>query len=82
MKFNNLIKKDLWRIIMLHYNINMLQNNSPNSSKIFSCDFCLYTCNKKSNFEKHLQSIKDKSNKFGNECNTNIAASEMVYNII
>ena len=66
---------------MLHYNINMLQNNSPNSPKIFSCDFCLYKCNKKSDFEKHLQSIKHKSNKSSDECNTNVAATEMVCNI-
>jgi hypothetical protein len=59
----------------------MLQNNSPNSPKIFSCDFCLYKCNKKSDFEKHLQSIKHKSNESSDECNTNVAATEMICNI-
>jgi hypothetical protein len=58
---------------MLHNNIEMLHNISPKSPKKFGCDICEYKCCKKSDFEKHLMSIKHKSNENGDKCNLKFA---------
>jgi hypothetical protein len=58
---------------MLHNNIEMLHNNSLNSPKKFVCEICDYKCCKKSDFEKHLTSIKHKSNENGDKCNLKFA---------
>jgi hypothetical protein len=58
---------------MLHNNIEMLQNNSPNSPKQFLCEICNYKCCKKSDFEKHILSNKHKRNKNGDKCNIKFA---------
>jgi uncharacterized protein YxeA len=63
-------------------NIEMLHNNSPNSLKKFTCECCHYNCSKKSDFEKHLTSIKHKSNENGDNCNLKFAKNvELTCNI-
>ena len=54
----------------------MLQENSPNSPILLYCDFCNYTCNKKSDMTKHLSTQKHKCNKNGNTCNIKLAKNE------
>ena len=67
---------------MLHNNIEMLHNISPKSPKKFVCELCDYKCCKKSDFEKHLTSIKHKSNENGNKCNLKFAKNvELTCNI-
>ena len=62
---------------MLHYIINMLQDNSQNSSKKFTCDVCHYTCSKKNDMNKHFNSMKHIRNIDGNIGNTEIANIEL-----
>ena len=67
---------------MLHNNIEMLHNISPKSPKKFICECCDYNCSKKSDFEKHLTSIKHKSNENGDNCNLKFAKNvELTCNI-
>ena len=40
----------------------MTTNNSSKFSKKFHCEKCNYFCNKKGDYNKHLQSIKHKNN--------------------
>jgi hypothetical protein len=67
---------------MLHNNIEMLHNSSQKSPKKFVCESCDYKCSKKSDFEKHLLSIKHKSNENGDKCNLKFAKNvELTCNI-
>jgi len=67
---------------VLQYNIEMLHNNSHNSPKKFICETCDYKCCKKSDFEKHLLSIKHKSNENGDKCNLKFSKNvELTCNI-
>ena len=63
---------------MLHYNRKMLQNNSPNSPKKYSCESCHYICSKKSDFKKHISSLKHQCNNSVDECNAKVAATELL----
>ena len=67
---------------MLHINIEMVHNNSENSPKKFLCESCQYNCCKKSDFEKHLLSLKHKGNETGDKCNRKFAKNvELTCNV-
>ena len=48
----------------------MLQNNSQNSPKKFSCDICDYKCSRKHDMDKHFLSQKHISNQSNNKVTT------------
>ena len=56
----------------------MLQNNSHNSSKKFSCDLCDYQCDKKNDITKHFASQKHICNTNGNVSNTQFVKNEFL----
>ena len=41
----------------------------PKNAKIFNCEKCHFTCNRKSNYEKHLLTTKHQMETFGNPKN-------------
>jgi hypothetical protein len=54
----------------------MLQNNSQNSSKNFTCENCDYMCSKKNDMTKHFSSQKHKRNIISNNCNEQFVKKE------
>ena len=60
--FYTFFKKDLGEFLCSLYILQMTTNNSSKFSKKFHCEKCNYFCNKKGDYNKHLQSIKHKNN--------------------
>jgi hypothetical protein len=60
-KFIILIKKGLGIFYVNRLYNRMLTNQAPKTREIFSCEKCLFTCSKKSEWERHLSTRKHNS---------------------